>query len=88
MADVEAQIHSVPEHQPASTTVSHQRPQLAQRAAPRLTSTAANPQTTNPTHPRPPNTAISQSQTTGTNDRPHGNVPPSQIGGTQGMLIL
>jgi len=89
MEDIEAQIHSVTEHQPASTTANPQRPQPAVIVAARPTTTTANPQTTNSTHPRPPNTA--DAQATGTNDRPHGNAPPSQIAGNpdpqRGMLI-
>lgn len=86
MADVESQIDSLPEHQPASTAAERPRPAHASGTAPRLTSmtTTANPQTTNATHPRPPNIALSPSQA---NDPPV-NVPTSLIAGNQGTLIF
>ena len=92
MADVEAQIHNVPSprHQPAlaSTVANPQLPQSPHSPASPLAATTANPQTTYPIHPRPPNSAFFQSQATGTNDSPHGNAPPSQIAGIQGMLMF
>ena len=74
MADVEAQIHSLPEHQPASTTANVARLPPTHGASPPLASTTANSRTINPT---------SQA-----NNRPHANVPPSQIAANQGVLIF
>jgi hypothetical protein len=91
MADVEAQIHGVPKHQPALTsmTANPQRPQPPHSAASPLAATDANPLATYyPTHPRPPNSAFSRPQATGTNGRPNGNVSLSRIAGNQGMLIF
>ena len=85
MADVEAQIHSLLEHQPASTTANVARLPPTHGAAPPLASTTANSQTINPTDSRPPIAAIPISQA---NDRLHANVPPSQIAANQGVLIF
>ncbi|KAI9455573.1 hypothetical protein BJY52DRAFT_636244 [Lactarius psammicola] len=75
MADIEAQVHSVAEHRPASATATPRRPQPA---VAQPTTTTAIPQTTNPTHS---NIADAQPQATSTNDRPHGDEHPPQIAG-------
>ena len=83
MSDVESQIYGVPGHRPlsASPTAYSPRFQPVNIAATQHTATTAIPQTT---HSPPP---IFQPRATSTNERPTGNVPLSQLAGSNRGIV-